>query len=91
VIDLKPSVGGWRLVDRYLVTPLRTVTPQTGELGETIATIVSGQDSLQIPFVRAGETATTQRYNVWRPVLTCGGFVIFMLTLGCVYFTRTDF
>jgi len=90
-IDHKPTVGGWRLVDRYVVTPLRSVTPQTGELGETIATIVSGQDSLQIPFARAGETATTQRYNVWRPVLTCGGFVIFMLTLGCVYFTRTDF
>jgi hypothetical protein len=90
-VTIRPSIGGWRMVDRFLVTPLRTVTPQTGELGETIATIVSGESSMQLPFAGGGEEAIVQRYNVWRPVLTCGGFVAVMLLLGCVYFARTDF
>jgi len=89
--EIRPSISGWRMVERYVVTPLRTITPQTGELGETIASIVSGEDSLQLPFVSAGETPVIERYNVWRPVLTCGGFIAFMLLIGCVYFSRTDF
>lgn len=87
----RPTVSGWRLVERYLVTPLRTVTPQTGELGETIAAIVSGEDSLQMPLAAGDDVAATQRYNIWRPLLTCGGFVAVMLLLGSVYFSRTDF
>lgn len=90
-VTARPALGGWRLLDRFLVTPLRTITPQTGELGETIAAIVSGQNSMQLPFTTAGDLGAVQRYNVWRPVLTCGVFVAVMLTLGAIYFTRTDF
>jgi len=86
---IRPKLSGWRLVDRYVVTPLRTVTPQTGELGETIASIVSGESSIQIP--TGEENTKSERYNIWRPVLTCAGFIVFMLTLGCVYFARADF
>jgi ABC-type transport system involved in multi-copper enzyme maturation permease subunit len=89
--EIRPSISGWRMVERYVVTPLRTITPQTGELGDTIASIVSGEDALQLPFASAGEPAIIERYNVWRPVLTCGGFIAFMLLIGCVYFSRTDF
>jgi hypothetical protein len=85
----KPTVEGWRLADRYIVTPLRTLTPQTGELGETIASIVSGESTMEFPM--APETAQTQRYNVWRPVITCASFIALMLTIGCVYFARADF
>ena len=89
--EIRPSISGWRMVERYVVTPLRSITPQTGELGDTIASIVSGEDALQLPFASAGEPAIIERYNVWRPVLTCGGFIAFMLLIGCVYFSRTDF
>ncbi len=83
------SVQGWRKVNRYVLTPLRSVTPQTGELSETIAAIVSGEDAIQIPFEDEGEA--TERYAIWRPVLTCAGFIVFMLSVGCIYFSRTDF
>src|SRR5690606_29996588 len=53
LLTQRPSLGGWRWVDRYLVTPLRFVTPQTAELGETIATIVSGENALQLSFAAA--------------------------------------
>lgn len=86
---IAPRQKGWRLVDKYIITPLRTVTPQTGELGETIATIVSGESTMQMPM--APEAPQTQRYNVWRPVLTCAAFIAVMLTIGSVYFTRADF
>jgi hypothetical protein len=85
----RPKIEGWRLVDRYLVTPIRTVTPQTGELGETIAAIVSGESTMELPI--SSEAPRTERYNVWRPVLTCAGFIFVMLTVGCVYFARADF
>ncbi len=84
-----PHVQGWRLADRYIMTPLRSVTPQTGELGETIASIVSGDSTLDFPI--AGEAIQPQRYNVWRPVFTCAGFIAIMLTVGCIYFSRADF
>ncbi|MGV3485070.1 MAG: ABC transporter permease [Planctomycetaceae bacterium] len=86
---ISPKLKGWRLVDKYGVTPLRTITPQTGELGETIAAIVSGESTMQLPI--AQEVPETQRYNVWRPVLTCAGFIAVMLTIGSVYFNRADF
>ena len=84
-----PRVKGWRLADRYIMTPLRSVTPQTGELGETIASIVSGDSTLDFPM--AQDEMQPQRYNVWRPVFTCAGFIFVMLTIGCVYFSRADF
>jgi len=87
--QFRPKLEGWRLVDRYLVTPIRTVTPQTGELGETIAAIVSGESTMELPI--SSEAPQTERYNVWRPVLTCAGFIFVMLTIGCVYFARADF
>lgn len=90
VLTYRPALRGWRWVDRYLVTPLRFVTPQTAELGETIATIVSGESTMQLPLASAGET-TVQRYHVWRPVMTCGAFIVLMLAVGCAYFARTDF
>lgn len=89
--QLRPTLAGWRLLDRYLVTPLRTVTPQTGELSETISAIVSGENSMQLPFMPPDDPDTIQQYDVWRPVLTCGAFVAAMLMVGCVYFARADF
>lgn len=89
--QLRPTLAGWRLFDRYLVTPLRTVTPQTGELSETISAIVSGENSMRLPLMPPEDPDTIQQYDVWRPVLTCGAFVAMMLTLGCVYFARADF
>lgn len=86
---IRPSLSGWRLVDRYLVTPLRILTPQTGELGETIAAMVSGKSAVAID--DGGDRPEYVRYNIVRPVLSCAGFVAFMLTVGSVYFTRRDF
>ncbi len=90
VADYHPSPGAWRLVDRYLITPLRYLTPQTGELGETIASVVSGQSSVSIAVEREG-TGGIQQYNVWRPVITCAVFMVVILLVSCLYFTRADF
>jgi len=86
---LSPKLAGWRLVDKYAVTPLRFVTPQTGELGETIASIVSGESTIQFPFDT--ENIQTERYNIWRPVITCAAFIFVMLSVGCIYFSKADF
>lgn len=87
--SIRPTLARWRLVDRYAVTPLRTLTPQTGELGETIAAMVSGKTAVTIN--EGAEESELVRYNILRPVFSCAGFIAFMLTIGCVYFSRRDF
>jgi hypothetical protein len=87
---LRPSLSRWRLVDKYLVTPLRTITPQTGELGGTIASMISGKSAVTLSN-GATEEPETVRYKIARPLTSCAGFIVVMLTISCLYFARSDF
>lgn len=87
---IRPSLQRWRLIDRYVITPLRTLTPQTGELGETVAAIVSGQSTVALD-PSATDQDNVVRYHIARPVLGCAAFMVVMLTIGCVHFARRDF
>ena len=86
---VKPSVSRWRWVDRYVMAPLRFLIPQTGELGETIASMVSGKSAISLQN-RAGEEDVI-RYNIARPIFSCAVFIFVMMTIGCVYFSTRDF
>jgi hypothetical protein len=87
--SIRPSLAKWRLVDRYVITPLRTVIPPTGALGETIAAMVSGKSG--VLFDDGSEEEELVRYNVVQPVISCAAFIAVMLTIGCVYFATRDF
>ena len=87
--EIRPSVSNWRMIDRYIVAPLRMVIPQTGELGETTAAMVSGKKAVEIE--RGPQQGEFVQYNVFRPVVSCGGFIVFMLGISCFYFWRRDF
>lgn len=87
---VRPAVSSWRSVDRYVITPLRTLTPQTGELSQTVAALVSGKSS----FTFGGGSDENQeviQLKIARPVISCSIFVVVMLTLSCLYFSRRDF
>jgi len=98
VVDLKsferlerrtPQLSGWRLLEKYLISPARFITPQTGELGETIEAIISGKSAKTIlDGPSAGEVV---RYQLFRPILSCASFTILMLVVSCLYFSRRDF
>ncbi|MEO1616163.1 MAG: ABC transporter permease [Planctomycetota bacterium] len=90
VREIEPAVSGWRSVDRYAITPLRTLTPQTGELSDMVAALVSGKSSFAIGQGQPDDQEVVQ-YKIARPVLSCGVFIVVMLTLSCVYFKRRDF
>lgn len=90
VRTIRPTLTSWRSIDKWLVTPLRTLTPQTGELSETVAAVVSGKTSFAIGGDREEEQEVFQ-LEVLRPVLSCSVFIGVMLTLCCVYFNRRDF
>ncbi|MEM9589616.1 MAG: hypothetical protein AAGA03_20200, partial [Planctomycetota bacterium] len=87
---IRPSLSRWRWVDRYVVTPLRTITPQTGELGDTISALVSGESSISVG-PNPDQDEDKMRYKIWRPVLSCATFIGVMLGISCVYFSRRDF
>jgi hypothetical protein len=87
--QIRPSLTRWRLVDLYFMSPLRMIVPQTGELGETIASLISGKSGVAIPGgPNEGEVV---RYDIFRPVVSCSTFIVVMLTIGCVYFSTRDF
>lgn len=84
-----PQLSGWRLVEKYLISPARFVTPQTGELGETIEAIVSGKSAMTVlDGPSAGEVI---RYKLFRPIVSCTCFTIVVLVSSCLYFSRRDF
>ena len=85
----RPKLDGWRMVNQYGITPLRTVIPQTGELGETIAAMVSGKSAIAIE--DSSEDTELVRYKIMRPVISCAAFTAAMLLIGCLYFSRRDF
>lgn len=86
---IRPSVAGWRLVDRYAMTPLRILIPQTGELGETIESMVSGKAAVTID--DGSEQGQLVRYDILRPVVSCALFITVMLTTSCLFFATRDF
>ncbi len=87
--DIRPSLGVWRRVDKYLVGPLRFVIPQTGELGENIGSIVSGKSA--IIFNAPSGEERIERYDILRPVFSCSLFIAIMLLINCVYFGTRDY
>ena len=89
IASLRPSLAGWRRLDRWLITPLRTVIPQTGELGETVASMISGKTAVEID--NGSNENQVVRYKILRPVLSCSLFVLVMLAISCLYFARSDF
>ena len=87
---IRPSLSDWRLFNQYVITPLRTITPQTGELGDTVSALVGGKTSLAIGQNPADDGAAI-RFKILRPILSCAGFIVFMLSISCWYFSTRDF
>ena len=86
---LDPSISGWRFVDRYMIGPLRFMTPQTGELGEAIEAIISGKTARTI--LDGPDAGESVRYELIRPIVSCSAFVFLMLLTSCYYFATRDF
>lgn len=89
VESIRPDLSRWRWVEARIVTPLRSIIPQTGELGETIAATVSGQSAIEIS--NNSEDTELVRYKILRPITSCAIFIAVMLTISCVYLSTRDF
>ncbi len=89
--QLRPSLSTWRMVHRYVSVPLRNIIPQTGELrAETIRAALSGSTTQEFGEGFFAER-TRVKLNVKRPILTCLGFTLAMLLIGCGLFTYQDY
>ena len=89
ILAIRPRVVGWRQVDRFVVTPLRWITPQTGALGDTIAATISGKSAFS--FNSGDGERETIRRKVTGPVISCSVFTTVMLIFSCAYFATRDF
>jgi ABC-type transport system involved in multi-copper enzyme maturation permease subunit len=86
---IRPSLAQWRLIDRYVLAPLRIIVPQTGELGEPISALISGKSAIVMNAPNGEEQVI--RYDIARPILSCTIFLLVMLTMSCTYFATRDF
>ncbi len=87
--QIRPTLVGWRLIDKFVMSPLRMTVPQTGELSDIIASLISGKSSVSIPGgLDEGEIV---QYDIFRPIVSCSTFIVIMLTIGCIYFSTRDF
>ena len=84
-----PSLSSWRFLDAYVISPLRFIVPQTGELGETIEAIISGESAKTI--LDGPDAGEIDRYQLLRPVMSCAMFILVMLITSCYYFATRDF
>ncbi|MEO1530182.1 MAG: ABC transporter permease [Planctomycetota bacterium] len=86
--NMRPSIQSWRSIDKYVITPLQTITPRTMELGDTMSALVSGESSL---IVNSMDDQDIQQLKVTGPILSCTAFTAVMLAISCFYFVRRDF
>lgn len=87
---IHPSLPLWRWIDRYVVGSLRMIIPQTGELGNVIASMISGKSSVMVGDP-SSDTTPVHRYHLARPLLSCGGFIVVMMLFNLYYFRTRDF
>lgn len=88
VRQISPRRSLWRNLDAFVITPLRFIVPQTGEVGEAVVAMVCGRRDLVI---ETGDQTQREQLDVVRPLATCGAFTIVMLLLGSFYVYRQDF
>lgn len=89
-VEAKPVLDVWRKVDRYVVSPLRFVVPQTGELGDVIASSISGRSEVLMGDPSSEQTRVA-RYQWFRPLVSCCGFIFVVMSLNIVFFRTRDF
>ena len=87
---LRPNVSVWRRVQRWIVDPLRFVIPQTGELGDVIASAISGQREVAMGDPSDDQTQVA-RYEWFRPLVSCGSFLSVVMLVNLWLFRRTDY
>ncbi|MEM6978463.1 MAG: ABC transporter permease [Planctomycetota bacterium] len=85
-----PTLSFWRWIDRFVLGAVETITPPVMQLGETTASIVSGESAF---VMERGESATADviQFDAKGPLIGCFAFIAMMLTLSCVYFSRADY
>jgi ABC-2 family transporter protein len=89
-MSIRPSLSSWRWLDQFVVSPLRFMVPQTGELGNVVASLISGKSAVLVGDP-SSETTPIYRYEFLRPLLSCGGFIVVMMLINLVYFRTRDF
>lgn len=87
---IRPTLADWRFAEHYFITPLRALIPQTVELTGTVGALISGKTSFAIDQEADVERDVVQR-EIARPVISCSVFIVVMLTISCVYFSRRDY
>ena len=73
----------------YVVTPIYTVLPKPGELGDMVTYLVTGKRTLQSP--PDGDVRPAEKLNIWQPVWTNLVFLAVVLGVACFYVERKDF
>jgi ABC-type transport system involved in multi-copper enzyme maturation permease subunit len=86
-----PALTPLERVYRYAIVPIYTVFPKPGELGNVVSYLLTEQETVATGSNREDLSQRRIRLNIYGPVLSSLAFLVVVLTLTCVYVSRTDF
>ena len=89
VDSISAKRSGWRMVDDWLILPLQTIIPETGALGETTASLISGKSAIEV--MHGNGQPEVYRYEFMKPIASCGLFILVIMAMNCIYFSTRDY
>ena len=85
----EPTLGNLEIAYHYFITPLYTVLPKPGELGNAVAYLLTDpDDDVDNPLDLSVQRS---KVDVAGPIWSSLAFLAVMLTLSCLYVSRADF
>ncbi|MGE3316222.1 MAG: hypothetical protein AB7O26_13985, partial [Planctomycetaceae bacterium] len=87
-----PPSDTLEFVYRYVITPIYTIFPKPGELGNFVNYLLTEEQSVSFDR-RSEEDLRAERFviDIWTPVWSNLVFVTVVLTVTCIYISRHDF
>lgn len=89
--SLIPKATIWESIFRWGVKPIYLVNPKPAALDNAMSYLLSGNRTQALSIVTNDLETAQLELDIWQPIITNLGFVVFMLGLGCFYVSRKEF
>ena len=86
-----PALTPLERVYRYGVVPIYTIFPKPGELGNVVSYLLTERETVATNPNSADLSQRRVKINIYGPVWSSLAFLVVVLTLTCLYVSRTDF
>jgi ABC-type transport system involved in multi-copper enzyme maturation permease subunit len=86
-----PALAPLERVYRYALVPIYTIFPKPGELGNVVSYLLTERETVASNPSSGDLTQRRVKINIYGPVWSSLAFLVVVMTLTCLYVSRTDF